>query len=80
MLSLFDLEPDEDRWRPFDRYLRRVIRRLLLGKPRRSSPARALLSLSEGLDRMGVPFKGNDFGFARKNSKSLVSNASRPIG
>jgi hypothetical protein len=80
MLSPFALGPDEDRWRPFDRYLRRIIRRLLMGKPRPSSHARAFLGLYEGLDRIGVPCRSNDFGLARKNPKSLVSNSSPADG
>jgi len=45
-----------------------------------SSHARTFLNLRAGLDRIGVSSKGNDFGFARKNPKSLVSNASPADG
>ena len=72
MLNLFYLEPDEDRWLSFDRYPRGIIRRLLRGKPRPSGHARVFLNLCEGLDRIGVPYRVNDFRFAQKNPKSLV--------
>lgn len=72
MLNLYYLEPDEDRWLPFDRYPRRIIRRLLRGEPRLSGHARVFLNLCIGLDRIGVPYRVNVFRFARKNPESLV--------
>lgn len=72
MLNLFYLEPDEDRWLSFDRYPRRIIRRLLRGKPRPSGHTKVFLNLCGGLDRIGAPYRVNDFRFARKNPKSLV--------
>jgi hypothetical protein len=72
VLNLFYLEPDSDRWLSFDRYPRRIIRRLLRGKPRPSGHGRTFLNLCAGLNRIRVPYRVNDFRFARKHSKVLV--------
>jgi len=72
MLNLFYLEPDEDRWLSFDRYPRRIIRHLLRGNPRPSGHARVFLNLCRGLNHISVPYRVNDFRFARKNPQSLA--------
>jgi hypothetical protein len=72
VLNLFYLEPDVDRWLWFDRYPRRIVRRLLRGKSRPSGHGRTFLNLCAGLNRIRVPYRLNDFSFARKHSKALV--------
>ena len=51
LLNLFYEEPDPDRWISLDRYPRRMVRRLLRGKPRPGGQARVFLILCAGLDR-----------------------------
>jgi hypothetical protein len=79
MLNLFYSEPDEDRWLPFDRYPRRVVRRLVRGRPRPGGQTRVFLNLCAGLDRIGAPYRVNDFRFARKHPQSLACIIGKPF-
>lgn len=72
MLNLFYDEPDTDRWLPFDRYPRRVIRRLVRGKHNPGGHKRLFLNLIAGLDRIGVRYRVNDYSFAKKNPKTMA--------
>lgn len=67
MLSLYYEEPDDDRWLPFDRYPRRVARRLLRAAPQPGGQKRLFLNLCAGLDRIGVAYRVNDYRWARDN-------------
>jgi glycosyltransferase involved in cell wall biosynthesis len=60
-LNLFYEEPDPDRWVPFDRYPRRMIRTLVRGAPQPRGTLRAFLNLVEGLDRLGTAYRINDY-------------------
>ena len=70
-LNLFYAEPEGDRWLPFDRYPRRVIRRLWRGRPRPGGQMRVFLNLKAGLDRLGYPYRVNDYRYARRHEDSL---------
>jgi glycosyltransferase involved in cell wall biosynthesis len=72
VLNLFYQEPDEDRWLPFDRVLRRVVRRVLRGEPEIGGHQRVSLNLRAGLERLGVPYRLNDYDYARRNPHVLV--------
>lgn len=72
MLNLFYKEPNDDRWLPYDRYPRAVVRRLVRGRPRPGGQTRVFLNLREGLRRIGVSVRVNDFGFARRNPSALA--------
>ena len=78
MLNLFYEEPDPDRWLPFDRYPRRVIRRMLRGQPRPGGQARVFLNLCAGLDRIGVRYRVNDYRYARKNPNRTACVVGKP--
>lgn len=71
-LNIFYEEADEDRWFPFDRYPRRVIRRVVRGRPRTGGHARVFLNLRAGLDRIGVRYRINDYRYAKKNLSELA--------
>ncbi|SRR6266540_2192857 len=79
MLNLFYEEPDGDRWLPFDRYPRRVARRLLRGAPQPGGHKRIFLNLCAGLDRIGVRYRVNDYGYARKNPGALACIIGKPF-
>ena len=79
MLNLFYEEPDGDRWLPFDRYPRRAIRRLLRGAPRPGGQRRVFLNLCAGLDRIGIPYRINDYRFATNNSSELACIIGKPF-
>lgn len=70
-LNLFYAEPDDDRWLPLDRYPRRLIRRLVRGKRRPGGQERVYLNLRAGLDRLGLPYRANDYRHARRHPDEL---------
>jgi hypothetical protein len=72
VLNLFYEEPDEDRWLPFDRFPRRIVRRVVRGKPEIGGHQRVSLNLRAGLERLGVPYRFNDYDHARRNPNELV--------
>ena len=77
-LNLFYQEPDPDRWVPLDRYPRRLIRRALRGKPRPGGQMMVFLNLVKGLDRIGVPYRVNDFRHARRYPAELACIVGKP--
>jgi hypothetical protein len=79
MLSLFYQEPDNDRWFPYDRYPRTVIRRLVRGPRRPGGQTRVFLNLCDGLRRIGEPFRVNDFRFAKRNPAALACIIGKPF-
>ena len=72
MLRLYYDEPEGDRWLPFDRYPRRIVRRILRGKPLIWGHRRIFLNLCAGLDRIGVPYSVNDYRWAKHNPAALA--------
>lgn len=78
-LNLFYEEPDEDRWFPFDRYPRRVVRRLVRGKYQPGGQARVFLNLCAGLDELGVPYRVNDYRHARRHPDELACIVGKPV-
>jgi len=67
-LKLFYEEPELDRWIPFDRHPRRVIRRLVRGAPQIGGVQRWFVNLCCGLDQLGVEYHVNDYDFFRRRS------------
>ena len=79
VLNLFYEEPDPDRWLPHDRYPRRLLRRLLRGKPRPGGQTRVFLNLMAGLDEIGVAYRVNDYRHARNNPGELACIIGKPF-
>lgn len=79
MLNLFYQESDDDRWFPYDRYPRALIRRLVRGPRRPGGHTRVFLNLCDGLRRIGIPFRINDFGFARRSPSALACIVGQPF-
>jgi hypothetical protein len=79
ILSLFYEEPDEDRWVPYDRIARRVIRRLVRGRRRPSGHERVFLNLCMGLDRIGVQYRVNDYRYAQRHPDELICIIGKPF-
>lgn len=77
-LKLFYEEPDPDRWFPFDRYPRKVIRTLVRGAAQPRGTMRAFLNLVEGLDRIGAPYQVNDYRGLRAHSGDLACVFGKP--
>lgn len=78
MLNLFYKEPDPDRWFPYDRYPRRIIRRIIRGEPRPGGQKMVYLNLKKGLDRLGIQYRDNDFRYIRKHPDELACIIGKP--
>jgi glycosyltransferase involved in cell wall biosynthesis len=77
-LNLFYEEPETDRWLPLDRYPRRLIRRLMRGKPRVGGQRRVFLNLCAGLDKLGVEYRVNDYQHIKSHRKELACIIGKP--
>lgn len=77
-LSLFYEEPDPDRWLPFDRYPRRLVRRIVRGPWQPGGAMRVFLNLMAGLDRLGVRYRVNDYHYMRANREELACLIGKP--
>jgi hypothetical protein len=77
-LNLFYSEPDPDRWLPLDRYPRRVIRRIVRGRPRAGGQAQVFASLCAGLTKLGIQYRVNDYAHARRNPDEAVGIVGKP--
>lgn len=71
-INLFYDEPDPDRWVRFDRFPRRLIRRLFRGKSQPGGQAMVALGLMKGLDLLKIPYRYNDYSYARNNPGELI--------
>ncbi len=78
-LNLFYEEPDNDRWLPYDRYPRRLIRRLVRGKRRPGGQTRVFLNLVAGLDELGVAYRINDYRHAQRYPDELACIIGKPF-
>jgi glycosyltransferase involved in cell wall biosynthesis len=78
MLNLFYEEPEYDRWLPFDRYPRAIVRHLLRGAPQIGGQKRMFLNLCAGLDRIGAAYRVNDYAWARRNPTALACVVGKP--
>lgn len=75
-LNLFYEEADPDRLLAFDRYPRRVVRRLIRGKRRPGGQERVFINLCAGLDRLGRPYRVNDY----RNTKNHPEEVACIVG
>jgi glycosyltransferase involved in cell wall biosynthesis len=62
----------EDRWVPFDRYPRAVVRRIVRGPRLILGLERVFLNLLAGLDSIGVPYRVNDYPHIRSHRDELA--------
>jgi glycosyltransferase involved in cell wall biosynthesis len=77
-LNLFYEEPDPDRWIKFDRYPRRLIRRIVRGKQRPGGVMMVALNLMEGLDKLGIPYRFNDYKYIRQHPEEIACIIGKP--
>lgn len=77
-LNLFYEEPDPDRWMPFDRYPRRLIRQIVRGADQPGGAMRVFLNLRAGLDRLGAAYRVNDYRHIRVNPGELACVIGKP--
>jgi hypothetical protein len=77
-LNLFYSEPDPDRWFKYDRYLRKIIRRIIRGKARNGGVATVAINLMKGLDNLGVAYRFNDYNYIRKHPEEIACIIGKP--
>jgi hypothetical protein len=77
-INLFYEEPDPDRWLPFDRYPRRLVRRLVRGARQPGGAMRVFINLKTGLDRIGAPYRINNYRHLRNNPEDLACLVGKP--
>jgi hypothetical protein len=77
-INLFYEEPDSDRWLPFDRHPRRIIRRLVRGKSKPGGVMRWFLNLRKGLDLLGIEYRVNDYQALRRSPGSWACVVGKP--
>jgi len=77
-LNLFYSEPDPDRWIKFDRYPRKVIRRIVRGKAKPGGVMMVGLNLMKGLKRIGVPFRFNDYKYINNHPDDIACIIGKP--
>ena len=77
-LNIFYEEPETDRWLPLDRYPRRMVRRIVRGKPRPRGQTRVFLNLCAGLDILGIPYRINRYRHIERHPEELVCIIGKP--
>jgi len=77
-LNLFYEEPDPDRWFPFDRYPRKLVRRIVRGKPILGGQTRVFLNLCAGLDKLGIAYRVNDYRYIKKHREEVACIIGKP--
>jgi hypothetical protein len=71
-IYLFYEEPETDRWIKYDRYPRRIIRRIVRGPEKIGGVKKWFVNLMKGLELLNIPYKVNDYKTLRKDP-SLVA-------
>lgn len=77
-LNIFYEEPDNDRWIKYDRYARRIIRRIFRGKPRPGGVMMVALELIHGLEKLNIPYRFNDYKYAKSHPLELIGVIGKP--
>lgn len=78
MINLFYGEPDPDRWIRFDRYPRKLIRTIIRGKSRPGGVMMVALELMRGLDLLKIPYRFNDYAYAKQHPEELIGVIGKP--
>lgn len=77
-LNLFYEEPDPDRWIRFDRYPRRLIRRIIRGKKRPGGVGIIAVNLKKGLDKLGISYRMNNYSYIKKHPEEIACIIGKP--
>lgn len=77
-LFLFYEEPDPDRWLPYDRFPRKLIRRIVRGKGQPGGVMRWFLNLKAGLEQLNITCRVNDYHGLARNPGSLACVIGKP--
>lgn len=71
-LNIFYAEPDPDRWIKYDRYPRKLIRRIYRGKPVAGGQLTVFNNLVKGLDKLNIPYRVNNYRHIDKNPTEVA--------
>ena len=77
-INIFYEEPNPDRWFPFDRFIRGLVRRIIRGKARPGGVKMVALELMRGFDKLGIAYRFNDFKYIKANPKELACVIGKP--
>jgi len=77
-LNLFYEERDPDRWFKYDRFLRKIIRRIVRGEQRPGGVMMIAINLMKGLDKIGVRYRFNDYSYIRKHPEEIACIIGKP--
>ncbi|MDB5143837.1 MAG: glycosyltransferase [Mucilaginibacter sp.] len=77
-LNLFYEEPDADRWFKYDRYPRKLIRRIIRGKQKPGGVMLIAINLMHGLDKLGIPYRFNDYHYITEHPKEIACIIGKP--
>lgn len=77
-LNIFYEEPEPDRWFKYDRYPRKIIRRIIRGKQRPGGVMMVALELMRGLDKLNIPYRFNDFKYIKKHPEEIACIIGKP--
>lgn len=77
-INLFYSEPDPDRWFKYDRYPRRLIRRIIRGKQKPGGVMLVAINLMRGFDKLGVPYRFNDYSYIQKHENEIACIIGKP--
>ena len=78
LLNIFYEEPDPDRWFKFDRYPRKIIRRIVRGRHPPGGQMMIALNLMKGLDKMGIPYRFNNYSYIKKHPEEIACIIGKP--
>jgi hypothetical protein len=77
-LNIFYEEPRTDRWLKYDRYPRQLVRRLIRGPEKPGGVMMIALQLMKGLDKLGIPYRFNDFSYIKKHPEEIACIVGKP--
>lgn len=77
-INLFYEVPEGDRWFVLDRYPRRLIRRIVRGKPKIGGQTRVFFNLCAGLDKLNIPYRINDYKYIQKHPNEIACIIGKP--
>lgn len=77
-INIFYSEPNPDRWLKYDKYPRQLIRRIIRGKHKPGGQMMVALELMRGLDKLKIPYRFNDYRYAKKHPDELIGVIGKP--
>ncbi|MDQ1141880.1 MAG: glycosyltransferase family 1 protein [Flavobacterium sp.] len=78
VLNIFYEEPATDRWFKYDRYPRKMVRQLIRGKDKPGGVMMVALQLMKGLDKLGIPYRFNDYKHIKKHPEEIACIIGKP--